>query len=281
MHDRQSSTDPGRSYLARVTALLQEVLDTQWDAIALAAEAVAGALQSGREIHAFGSGHSHMLAEELFYRAGGLVDVRPILFEALMLHANAPLSTRLERLPGLASEILEDHRVSRGDVLLVFSNSGRNQVATELATEARDRGITVIAITSLQPLSGHEPAGRLAAALRDRRHRDRQPGRAGRCGRRSAGLRPPRRSHLDRRRRRDRQRHRRPERRARRRRRSRAEGLREQQHRCGRRDQRHAAGAAAMSSNVAAERPQGPAFGIRGVVEGFYGTPGRTQTGWR
>lgn len=28
-----------------------------------------------------------------------------------------------------------------------------------------------------------------------------------------------------------------------------------------------------MSSNVAAERPQAPAFGIRGVVEGFYGTP--------
>lgn len=159
MHDTQNSTDPGRSYLARVTALLQEVLDSQWDAIALAAESVAGALQSGREIHAFGSGHSHMLAEELFYRAGGLVDVRPILFEALMLHANAPLSTRLERLPGLASEILEDHGVSRGDVLLVFSNSGRNQVATELATEARDRGITVIAITSLNHSRATSPRG--------------------------------------------------------------------------------------------------------------------------
>ncbi|MEU1971988.1 SIS domain-containing protein [Microbacterium sp. NPDC019599] len=158
MHE-PSSADPGRSYLARVTELLQEVIDTQWDAIALAAEAVAAALRSGREIHAFGSGHSHMLAEELFYRAGGLVDVRPILFEALMLHANAPLSTRLERLPGLASELLDDHGVARGDVLLVFSNSGRNQVATELAAEARDRGLTVIAVTSLTHSRGTSPRG--------------------------------------------------------------------------------------------------------------------------
>lgn len=159
MHDAPSSTDPGRAYLARVIELLQEVLDTQWDAIAVASEAVAAALRSGREVHAFGSGHSHMLAEELFYRAGGLVDVRPILFEGLMLHANAPLSTRLERLPGLAGEILADHGVSSGDVLFVFSNSGRNQVATELAAEARDRGLTVIAVTSLTHSRGTRPRG--------------------------------------------------------------------------------------------------------------------------
>ena len=36
-------------------------------------------------------------------RAGGLVRVRPILFEGLMLHASAPLSTTLERMPGLAA----------------------------------------------------------------------------------------------------------------------------------------------------------------------------------
>lgn len=153
------STDPGRLYLARVTELLHDVLDNQWDAIALAAEAVAAALQSGREVHAFGSGHSHLLAEELFYRAGGLVDVRPILFEGLMLHANAPLSTRLERLPGLAGEILADHGVSSGDVLLVFSNSGRNQVATELAAEAQARGLIVVAVTSIAHSRATTPRG--------------------------------------------------------------------------------------------------------------------------
>ena len=79
-----------------------------------------------------------MLAEEMFYRAGGLVDVRPILFEGLMLHADAPLSTSLERLPGLAVILLDAHGVEAGDVLLVFSNSGRNAVAVELAEAARE-----------------------------------------------------------------------------------------------------------------------------------------------
>ena len=70
----------------------------------------------GGTVHAFGTGHSHMLAEELFYRAGGLVRVRPILFEGLMLHAGAELSTRLERLPGLAEALLEQHPMAAGDV---------------------------------------------------------------------------------------------------------------------------------------------------------------------
>ena len=77
-----------------------------------------------------------MLAEEMFYRAGGLVDVRPILFEGLMLHADAPMSTSLERLPGLAAVILDGHGVESGDVLFVFSNSGRNPVTVELAEAA-------------------------------------------------------------------------------------------------------------------------------------------------
>ena len=159
MHDEPAEDEPGRRYLARVGELLHEVLDTQWAAIAQTAEAVADALRNGRQVHAFGSGHSHMLAEELFYRAGGLADVRPILFEGLMLHANAPLSTRLERLPGLASEILDDHGVAEGDVLLVFSNSGRNQVATELAAEAHERGLTVVAVTSMAHSQATTPRG--------------------------------------------------------------------------------------------------------------------------
>jgi uncharacterized phosphosugar-binding protein len=101
-------------------------------------------------VHAFGSGHSHMIAEELFYRAGGLVRVRPILFEGLMLHGSATLGTTLERMPGLAAALLADHPMEPGDVLIVASNSGSNAVTTELAALARDHGARTIAITSLR-----------------------------------------------------------------------------------------------------------------------------------
>jgi uncharacterized phosphosugar-binding protein len=111
---------------------------------------VANALQAGASIHAFGTGHSHILAEELFYRAGGLVRVKPILFEGLMLHESARLSTSLERMPGLASALLEDHPIVPGDVVIVASNSGGNAVSSELAEASRSAGAAVIAITSLR-----------------------------------------------------------------------------------------------------------------------------------
>jgi uncharacterized phosphosugar-binding protein len=133
-----------------VEELLARLSTTEWSRITEAADLLADAIASGHVVHAFGSGHSHMLAEELFYRAGGLVRVRPMLFEGLMLHASAPLSTSLERLPGLAAALLADHPMAPGDVLILASNSGSNAVTTELAALARDAGVRTIAITSLR-----------------------------------------------------------------------------------------------------------------------------------
>jgi uncharacterized phosphosugar-binding protein len=101
-----------------------------------------------------------MLAEELFYRAGGLVRVKPILFEGLMLHAGAELSTSLERLPGVAAALLEQHPIAPGDVLIVASNSGGNAVVREMASLAHGRGIPVIAIVS----RAHASSGSARAA---------------------------------------------------------------------------------------------------------------------
>ena len=150
---------PGRRYLEHVSRLIDRVATEEWASIAEAARLVADALAGGRGIHAFGSGHSHMLAEEMFYRAGGLVDVRPILFEGLMLHADAPMSTSLERLPGLAAVLFDGHGVDSGDVLFVFSNSGRNPVTVELAEAAMGRGVSVIAITSRRHSESIAPRG--------------------------------------------------------------------------------------------------------------------------
>jgi uncharacterized phosphosugar-binding protein len=140
----------GLRYLAATQDLIGRLLEAEWPKIAAAADLVADALERGGTIHAFGSGHSHILAEELFYRAGGLVRVRPILFEGLMLHASARLSTSLERMPGLAAALLDDHPIARGDVLILASNSGRNAVTSELAIVARRGGAKVIALTSLR-----------------------------------------------------------------------------------------------------------------------------------
>jgi uncharacterized phosphosugar-binding protein len=139
---------PGRRYLDRAGELVARLATDEWPAIDAAAALVADSISEGGTLHAFGSGHSHMLAEELFYRAGGLVRVRPLLFEGLMLHAGAEVSTALERLPGLADVLFADHGMRAGDVLIVVSNSGGNVVSSALARLARDAGVRVIALVS-------------------------------------------------------------------------------------------------------------------------------------
>lgn len=144
------ASSPGRSYLELTGRLIERLLADEWPNIRSAAHLVAATVASGHTVHVFGTGHSSLLAEEMFYRAGGLVRVSPILFEGLMLHASAPLSTSLERLPGLADALLLDHPIADGDVLIVASNSGGNSVTSELAQLARARAVPVIAVTSLR-----------------------------------------------------------------------------------------------------------------------------------
>ncbi len=147
---------PGRRYLATAQELIGRLAGEEWTNIQSAAELIAAALERDNAVHVFGTGHSHMLAEEMYYRAGGLVRVHPILFEGLMLHASATLSTSLERLPGLADALLADHPIADGDVLIAASNSGSNAVTSELVQQARTSGASVIAITSMNHATSSE-----------------------------------------------------------------------------------------------------------------------------
>ena len=153
-------------YFAEVSRVLGQVVKTQEAAVEQAAAVVADALLGEGMIYTFGTGHSHMLAEELFYRAGGLVRVYPILDDPLMLHINASRSSKMERLAGYAHTLLEDGpQLKKGDVLFLFSNSGRNAVPLEMAVEARQLGVTTVCITNLthsgQVTSRHASGKRL------------------------------------------------------------------------------------------------------------------------
>lgn len=157
----------GRRYLREATRLVERLLTEEWAGIEAAAEIVSATLERGGAIHVFGTGHSHILAEELFYRAGGLERVRPILFEGLMLHADPELSTSLERLPGLAAALLAAHPIGPDDVLIVASNSGGNAVVGELAASVHDSGVPVIAIVSRRHASSRAARAAGAPNLQD------------------------------------------------------------------------------------------------------------------
>jgi uncharacterized phosphosugar-binding protein len=135
-------------YCNRITAMLKELVSTQRDRLEMAQTWIAEVLAQSGLVYVTGSGHSHMIAEEVFFRAGGAAPVQAILDPALMLHQGAHRSTVLERLEGYAQVVLQDYPIGPKDILLIASNSGRNAFPIEAALFAREKGAKTIAITS-------------------------------------------------------------------------------------------------------------------------------------
>lgn len=119
-----------------------------------AAALVANSLRSGGLIHMFGAGHSLLLAIEVFFRAGGLVAVNPILDRRLQFDGGVIESTEFERTFGSAREIARDAGFRGGDVGVVASNSGRNVLPIEIAFQMLSAGMKVIALTNLTQSKG-------------------------------------------------------------------------------------------------------------------------------
>ena len=132
---------------------LQQVLEHEMPNILSAAELVTESCKKGGKLYVFGAGHSHLIAEELYLRAGGLCLVHGILPPELMLHEMPNKSTYLERMEGYSQALVELHRVEARDSILVISNSGRNAVPVEMCLAAKAKGARVIALTSLQHAS--------------------------------------------------------------------------------------------------------------------------------
>lgn len=136
-------------YLKNLEKLLEQVRSESTEALEAAAQAVSGCIANSGLVHVFGTGHSHILAEELFYRAGGLGRINPILEADLMLHLSATKSTEIERTPGLAQQILNKQNIGPNDVFILASNSGGNAVIEEMAKIIKSKGLILIAVTSL------------------------------------------------------------------------------------------------------------------------------------
>lgn len=137
-------------YMNKINDLLKIVENEEYQVMKEAAQKVAETIQAGGVIHLFGCGHSHILTEEVYYRAGGLVPIHPILHEPLMLHEGAVRSSEFERKNDYAGLFMEGQDIRGGDIIFVISTSGRNPVPVDVAHTAKRKGAFVIGITSIE-----------------------------------------------------------------------------------------------------------------------------------
>lgn len=137
-------------YFTLLGGVLSRIEMEQTHAIRAAGILVGESIARGGILHTFGAGHSHMIAEEAFFRAGGLAPVNLILDERLVFLKGAAESTYAERESGYAEVLLAREDIEATDVAIIISNSGRNAVPIEMATGMKARGVRVIAITNLK-----------------------------------------------------------------------------------------------------------------------------------
>jgi len=141
----------GQDYIRIVTETIGRAFDAQRETLRAAADAIAQTVEQKHNLFAFGCSHAGILAEEVFYRTGGLAVINPIFFPAMMLNTRpVTMTSALERLPGLGKILFESNPIGAGDLLLLHSVSGRNAVPVEMALCAREHGVKTVCITNLR-----------------------------------------------------------------------------------------------------------------------------------
>ncbi|MBM9595446.1 sugar isomerase domain-containing protein [Roseitranquillus sediminis] len=141
--------DLSAEYFDQVTALMRRIRDEEAEPLARAASRLADQIAADRLIHVYGpGGHSNLAAQEIFFRAGGLMHVSAILDEGTLLSNGALRSMQVERLPGYGRIVIADQGLGEGDVLLLVNAYGINAALIDAAMTARERGVFLIGVSS-------------------------------------------------------------------------------------------------------------------------------------
>ena len=152
-----------KEYLNILIERLQNVADSQIEAIDKAAEICAESILNDKLVFTFGTGHGSFAAMEMFPRTGTVTGFRPIVessmisFHRVLGDGGARQYRFIHSQEGYGDAILASHQLDSKDTMLIFSHSGLNAVTLDIAVAAKRYGMKLIGVTSI-PHSSSTPS---------------------------------------------------------------------------------------------------------------------------
>ncbi len=142
--------DAIREYRNALNDTLNRAFDNNDESLRKGAQLLARANLEGHNIFAFGCSHAMLPMLELYYRTGGMATINPVRAPGLCLDIDpATMTSQMERIPEYGKVIVDSLPIGEGDVFMVHSVSGRNTVPIDAALRAKEKGATIIVLTSM------------------------------------------------------------------------------------------------------------------------------------
>ncbi len=133
------------AYLHNINKVLETIAEEEQTKLDAAAAIIRKSIKAGGIIHAFGSGHSALVAADTINRTGCPVAINQIIDKT---------DDMAERLNGYGQTLLRHYEEQYGlferDCLIVISNSGRNPLPIEIAMGGKAKGLQTIAICNVK-----------------------------------------------------------------------------------------------------------------------------------
>ena len=155
---------PSTDYASKINSILKKISKEEHKKFVKCAKLIKNSYKKGGQLFIFGTGHSKLLAEESFHRAGGYAAACPVRSDEINFSKGTDKATELERTANVAKRALDKYKLSSKDVLMIVSNSGVNHAPVEAALIAKKKKIKTIALTSYK-FSKQAPLSKLKKRL--------------------------------------------------------------------------------------------------------------------
>ena len=155
---------PSTDYASKINSILKKILKEENKKFVKCAKLIKNSYKKGGQLFIFGTGHSKLLAEESFHRAGGYAAACPVRSNEINFSKGTDKATELERTANVAKRALEKYKLTSKDILMIVSNSGVNHAPVEAALIAKKKKIKTIALTSYK-FSKQAPLSKLKKRL--------------------------------------------------------------------------------------------------------------------